>query len=86
MVIVESFYSLLLNLCIDNLFLHALVLKHHPIPLQTHTVTYVPHKLLQIDNRVTHASNIFASNNYTSDKSTYQIQKNGTRFSPHYGI
>lgn len=71
MVTVERFYSILLNVCIDNLSLHVLVLKSCPIPLQTHTVTYAPHKLLQIDNHVKHASNIFASNNYASDKSTY---------------
>lgn len=67
---VERFYSIFLNVCTDNLSLHAL-LKSHPIPLQTHTVTYAPGKLVQIDNHVPHASNIFASNNYASDKSTY---------------
>lgn len=62
MVTVERFYSIFLNVCIDNLSLNVL-LKSHPIPLSTHTVIYAPDKLLQIDNRVTHASNIFASNN-----------------------
>lgn len=71
MVTVERFYSIFLNVCIDNLSLHALVLKSHPFSLQTHTVTYAPHERLQIDNCVTYVSNIFACNNYASDKSLH---------------
>lgn len=49
-----------------------------PFSPNTHSVTYAPHKLLQMDNHVRYAINIFTGNKDASGRSDCWIQKNGT--------